>query len=119
MSKITPEEQAKIEIIITMAQQLSPQAKLSSLEDIFGTLDPDSMVDFTDFCNKRMGAVVSHKFEIAGRMVGKKAGELLDSASKNINNLANQFSKEMGKQRGDKDTWSDVDNPYRDSEPKP
>lgn len=116
--KIAPQEQATIDVINTMAEKLSPQAKMSLMEDIFNTLEPDDMVSFTDFCNLRMGDVITHKAEIAGRMVGKKAGELFDATRKNLNGIANKFSEQMGRNRGDRDKWSDVTNPYDESKPK-
>ena len=113
-SKVTPQEQATIEVITKMAGPLSDHARMSLMEDVFNTLEPDSMVDFTDFCNMKMGDVISHKAEIAGRMVGKKAGELFDTTRKNIKGLANKFSQEMGKMRGEGDRWSGNSNPYMD-----
>jgi len=111
-------EKATVEVMINMSNSLSNQAKMIMLQEVFKTLDKDSMVDFTDFCNARMKDVITHKLEIAGRMAGKKAGELFDATRKNVNSLANQFSQQMGKQREGRDTWSDVSNPYDETEPK-
>ena len=116
--QVTPQDQAIIDVTSKMASNLSDHAKMSLMEDIFNTLDPDSMVDFTDFCNKRMGDVISHKAEIAGRMIGKKAGELFDTTREKINGLANTFSQEMGKMRGDGDKWSGTSNPYDQNKPQ-
>lgn len=117
-SKMTPQEQSTIEVIVKMSENLSNHAKMSLLEDIFNTLDKNAMVDFTDFCNSRMQDVITHKAEIAGRMLGKKAGELFSTSREKINGLSNQFSQKMGKFRGDKDNWSDTNNPYDESNPK-
>jgi hypothetical protein len=95
-SKITPKEQATIDVVVNMSEPLSDRAKMSLMEDIFNTLDKDSMVDFTDFCNSRMQDVITHKAEIAGRMVGKKAGELFQDA-KNLTAWQINLVKKWGK----------------------
>lgn len=116
--KVNSQEQSTIDVLVKMSGNLSTYAKMSLLEDIFNTLDKDSMVDFTDFCNSRMQDVITHKAEIAGRMLGKKAGELFNTSREKINGLSNQFSQQMGKFRGEKDSWSDTHNPYDENNPK-
>ena len=89
-----------------VSKDVSEEAKMEIIKFLFKQLSPDSMVDFTDYANKKMEDVVSLKAELSAKILGKKAGELFDAAREKVEGLANTFSQEMKR-------WNSDDNPMK------
>lgn len=110
-NKNNPDD-SKVKLALDIIKNADNKAKKRLIIEIYNTLPPDDMVEVTDFLNQTMQDVVSHKAEIAARIIGKKSGELFDFTKEKLNGLANQFSAKMRAHRGDRDKHSDIKNPY-------